>query len=234
MKITYLHDNGFVVDLDKCILVFDDITHIPPHLLSRGKKIYYFAASAAPDHFSQLIFGCGAVCNEYNTWFVLSSDIPKKGQSNISYMKPYQTLTLEEGVTVKTFSATGGGVAYLVKAEGKTFFHAGSLNWWDWADDDKERGKINTAFEETSFKEEVAKIKAEGPIDFAFYPIAECLGNAAYRGALWFMDEVKPTYLAPMAFLDSYDGAETLATKAFGKATKVLPITKRNETIFKA
>lgn len=232
MKITYLHNNGFVVDLDKCILVFDDITHIPPHLLSRGKKIYYFATSAAPDHFSQLIFGCGAVCNEYNTWFVLSSDIPKKGQANISYMKPYQTLTLEEGVTVKAFGSTGQGVSYLVKAEGKTFFHAGSLNWWDWAPGTK--ANVNPAFEETSFKEEVAKIKAEGAVDFAFYPIADCLGSAAYRGALWFIDEVKPAYLAPMAFLDSYDGAEALATKAFGKGTKVLAVSKRNETIFKA
>lgn len=233
MKVIYLHHSGFLVELEKSTLVFDAITNIPPHFLKRGHKTYYFATHNHKDHFSQSIFGCGAVCNEYNTWFVLSDDIPKKGQANITYVKPYQSFTLDGEIEVKTFGSTDAGVSFLVKAEGKTFFHAGDLNWWDWTTE--ERPNSNPLVEEADFKAEVAKIKADGSaIDIAFFPTDSRLGNSACRGPLWFIDEIHPKNLAPMHFWDDYALCEVLQTKAFGKGTRILDITKRNEIIFEA
>jgi L-ascorbate metabolism protein UlaG (beta-lactamase superfamily) len=229
MKVIYLHHSGFIVELEKSTFIFDAITNIQPHFLRKGRKNYFLATHSHTDHFAQRIFSYGT---DYNSTYILSDDIPKRGGSNVHYMAPYQTLTFGD-VTIQTFGSTDLGVSYLVSAEGKLIFHAGDLNWWDW--DPKQRPDLDLAAEEADYKAELEKLKTTlggKTLDLAFVPVDGRLGNSACKAAVTFIDELHPTLLAPMHFWDAYDLVGTLSGKAFGKGTRVLDISKRNEIIF--
>lgn len=229
MKVIYLHHSGFIVALEKVTLIFDAITNIQPHFLRKGRKNIFFATHSHKDHFAQRIFSYGT---DYNSTYILSDDISKRGGSNISYVHPYETLEID-GVTIKTYGSTDLGVSFLVEAEGKTIFHAGDLNWWDW--DTEERPHIDPVAEEADYKAEIAKLKADLQntiIDVAFVPVDGRLGGSATKAAVYFIDELHPRVLAPMHFWDDYSLVGTLTSKVYGSGTEILPIEKRNEIIF--
>ncbi len=232
MKVIYLHHSGFIVELDKVTLVFDAITNIQPHFLRKGRKNYFFATHSHQDHFAQRIFSYGT---DYNSAYILSNDIPKRGGSGITYVGPYEHLTMDE-VDIKTFGSTDLGVSFLIQAEGKTIFHAGDLNWWDW--DPEEKPRINPAVEEADYKNEIARIKKDldataTTIDLAFVPVDSRLRGSACKAAEYFIDELHPTALAPMHFWDEYDLVGTLRSKVYGKGTQ-MDIDKRNQIILEA
>lgn len=229
MKVIYLHNNGFVVELEKVTLIFDQITNIPNHFIRKGRRNYFFATSAQTNHFGQRIF---AYDFEYNSTYVLSDDISKRGGRSVHYMKPYENLEFD-GVQIHTFGSTCGGVSFIVEAEGKIFFHAGSLNWWDWSVDDMPG--VIPAVEEADFKAEVDKIRdALGcyQIDVAFLPVAKCLGKSAYKGACHIAEVLQPKVIAPMGFEDEYDMIDGLQHRLFGKDIKVLSMDDRNQIIY--
>lgn len=235
MKIVYLHHSGFLVALDKNVLVFDAITYIQPQFLSKGKQSYFFASHAHTDHFSQIIFN---YAEDANGHYILSDDITPRGGKIATFVKPYQHLHYEDKksgpVDIDTFGSTDQGVSFLVQAEGKTFFHSGDLNWWDWSKE--ERPNIDRAAEEADFKAEIAKIKdfcekEDISIDVAFVPVDSRLGRSATKAAVYFTDELAPQYIVPMHCWDDYSVIPELDNKLFGKDVKVLHMDKRNEII---
>lgn len=236
MKIIYLHHSGFVVVLDKNELVFDAITYIQPQFLSKGKQGYFFASHAHTDHFSQIIFN---YAEDANGHYILSDDITPRGGKRATFVKPYEHLTYDDPksgtVEINTFGSTDQGVSFIVQAEGKTFFHAGDLNWWDWSKE--QRPQIDPKAEEEDFKAEIAKIKAfcekeDLHIDVAFVPVDSRLGRSATKAAVYVADELAPTMLAPMHCWDDYSVIPELDNKLFGKGVRILHMAKRNEIIY--
>lgn len=236
MKIIYLHHSGFVVELDKNTFVFDAITYIQPQFLHKGHQNYFFATHSHTDHFSQIIYNYSS---DYNGHYILSDDITKRGGKRTTFVKPYDHLTYTDAkggdVVIDTFGSTDLGVSFLVQAEGKTIFHAGDLNWWDWST--KERPEIDPAAEEADYKAEIAKIKAhcerEGlQIDAAFVPVDSRLGRSATKAAVYFAEALAPKVLTPMHFWDQYDMINDTKNALFGKAVTVCDIHDRNEIIY--
>jgi len=234
MKIIYLHHSGFIVELPKNTIIFDAITNIQPQFLRKGRKSYFLATHVHKDHFAQRIFSYGT---DYNSEYILSDDIPKRGGNTIHYMAPYQHLEFDDSkcglVAIDTFGSTDAGVSYMVKAEGKTIFHAGDLNWWDW--NPKERPQINPAVEEADYKNELDKILKQypaGSIDAAFVPVDSRLGSSACKAAEYFIQVMQPKVLIPMHFWDEYSIIRNLENKVFGQGTQICEITKRNEIIY--
>ncbi|MBR0383521.1 MAG: MBL fold metallo-hydrolase [Eubacteriaceae bacterium] len=235
MKVIYLHHSGFLVQLPTNTVVFDAITDIQPHFLRKGRQHYFLASHSHQDHFAQRIFSYGT---DYNSTYILSDDITKRGGSNVHYIKPYETMTFDHPkagkIEIETFGSTDLGVSYVVKCEGKTIFHAGDLNWWDW--DPEERPGIDPATEEADYKNEIARIAEKypaGSFDLAFVPVDSRLsGHSPIRAAEYFIDTLKPKVLAPMHFWDEYSVIDQLQTKCFGKGTEILSIHKRNEIIY--
>lgn len=74
----------------------------------------------------------------------------------------YQAGDLE----ITTLKSTDEGVAFLVKAEGRTIYHAGDLNWWYWEEESKQWNNNMTA----DFKRQMNKLTGMS-IDFAFLPL---------------------------------------------------------------
>ena len=124
MKIIYLHHSGFVVELDKNTLVFDAITYIQPQYLKKGRRKYFFASHAHTDHFSQIIYNYGT---DFDTRYILSDDITRRGGKKTTFIKPYEHLHYDDikcgPVEIDTFGSTDQGVSFLVQAEGKVIFH---------------------------------------------------------------------------------------------------------------
>jgi L-ascorbate metabolism protein UlaG (beta-lactamase superfamily) len=197
VKIDYLYNSGFTVEIENYFLVFDywkeedgrDVAERFPD----GKKVVVFASHSHGDHYNPDILRW----RERNPGieYVLSSEIrPKAEGGGVHRMARYKELRLGDMV-VKTFGSTDLGVSFLVKADGITIFHAGDLNWWDWYDDTE----ANNRAMEKRFKREIGKIKGE-EIDIAFFPVDPRLKDSYRLGADYFRAEAEPEFLIPMHY----------------------------------
>ena len=92
MKVTYLFNSGFVVELEKHILIFDyfkgAIDHLDPH-----KKVYVFSSHRHEDHYNPDIFNF----KHPSITYILSDDIDHDGFK----VKPHQTYHIDD-LSIKT------------------------------------------------------------------------------------------------------------------------------------
>ncbi len=183
MKVTYLFNSGFVVELEKHILIFDyfkgAIDHLDPH-----KKVYVFSSHRHKDHYNPDIFNF----KHPSITYILSDDIDHDGFK----VKPHQTYHIDE-LTIQTLLSTDEGVAFVVNVENKMIYHAGDLNWWNWEGepqdflDDQER----------IFKQEINSIK-DIHFDIMMIPLDIRLENHASDGMNYILSHMKPHYVFPM------------------------------------
>ncbi len=134
MEIKYLGHSGFLVELERTLLLFDWVRGtLPP--LDPAKELYVFASHVHGDHFDPHIFDL----ERPGVHYVLSGDIPKAraGRGDVRFLKPHERAQLG-GVRVETLDSTDEGVAFLVEAEGRSILHMGDLHWWVWDDEPEE------------------------------------------------------------------------------------------------
>ena len=113
MKITYIHHSSFSVELENCILLFDYFEGKLPRF-DKNKKLYVFSSHSHNDHFSKIIFDLE---KEYpNTTYILSDDIKNTLSKNTVFVKPNQSLSVDN-LEIKTLKSNDLGVAFIVKAE---------------------------------------------------------------------------------------------------------------------
>ena len=208
MKIIYLHHSGFLIELEESILVFDAVTHIQPHLLKKGKHHYFFVTHSHGDHFSQSVLSYGS---EYTSTYIFSDDIPEKGGKNIRNVQAHESITIDD-LAITTFGSTDLGVSFMVETEGKTLFHSGDLNWWDW--DTTTRPHIDPVAEERDFKKEIARVVETGKkIDVAFVPVDSRLEASATKAAEYFYNQLQPKILIPMHFWEDFSMVQKIQEK---------------------
>ncbi len=167
MKITYIAHSGFLMELAHTLFLFDyyqgEIPALPPE-----KPLYVFASHRHPDHFNPEIFGLAR--DRENSFFVLSHDIwrsrvPEELRERTVHLKAGARWQ-RDGVEVDTLRSTDEGVAFLVRAEGKAFYHAGDLNDWRW---DGEPENWNWGMAE-KFRRYIEPLR-EVDLDAAFVPL---------------------------------------------------------------
>lgn len=167
MKITYLGHSGFLVELEKLVLMFDYFQGDIP-VCSKDKIWYVFASHRHRDHFSPKIFRLAQECE--NLHFIFSRDIwrsqvPENLQEIVVQIKAKERWE-DENIQVETLKSTDEGVAFLVQAEGHVLYHAGDLNNWQWKGESEE---WNRKMEE-QFKECLEPLRGK-KIDAAFIPL---------------------------------------------------------------
>ena len=224
MKVTYYHHSGFSVELEHTVLLFDYYTQegkfggFSPENYP-GKEIYVFVSHAHGDHYDRNIwdFAPKAV-------YILPEDIavPAGTAAKAVHMAAHEETTVE-GVQIKTLLSNDEGLAFLVKAEGKTIYHAGDLNWWHW------NGESDAFNEEIrqSYCGETDRLKGEA-IDAAFVPADPRLEDKYCWAADYFMEQVGAAALFPMHFWRHFSVCGKLAEKPYGD--KVMKITGENVT----
>ncbi len=203
--IWFLDHSGFAVRTAKEFLVFDCVTDQPAAGGAKGLDAGVIDTAAVRD-FDPVIFvshGHGDHLNPalLRKWrkelqtatFVmpkgLARDVPGLADDlGMSLVEASEGRELRIGkISVFSIAATDEGLAYLVKADGISIFHAGDHALW-----------ASQLREE--YQAGISKIKERGPVDIAFLPLNPTHPNLAdiLEGAVWAADMLKPAAVVPM------------------------------------
>lgn len=226
VRIYYIYHSGFVIKTKNHFLVFDyykdpienHIDNKKPRVLSSEniksmKNIFVFSSHSHADHFNPEIFNWQGYNEEIT--YILSNDIKVAENNNNCIFIEENEAKVVEDIYVKAYGSTDIGISFLIKVDGLTIFHGGDLNWWHWKEDSTEEQLLA----ETSFKAHIEKLKKEGAIDIAFFPVDPRLEEFYYIGGEYFAKEIQPKLLVPMHF-----GDNTYITKEFKNRMKKINI----------
>lgn len=197
MKITFIAHSAFLVELNGYNLLFDWTGETKLPEFDRNKPLYVFASHHHGDHYTPKIFSLGME----NTIYILASCIrlsaKRKAGLGIDDSKVYR---LRAGVTqrvgeleVTTVRSNDAGVAFVVHGKEGSFFHAGDLNDWYWAEEASEWNERIKA----GFLKSLAELKGTS-VDAAFLPLDGRLGDAFYWGFHRFMETIPCKKAFPM------------------------------------
>lgn len=194
MKITFMDHSGFSVELEHIILIFDYYKGMIPEYLD-DKKIFVFVSHSHGDHYNPEIWKLRKKYPE--VVYILSDDISTKEKA--VFMCPYEAKDLGE-VQIETLKSNDLGVAFLVKAEGKTIYHAGDLNWWHWNGEPEE----DNLYYKKTFQEEIERFKGK-QIDLAFMLLDPRQEDKYCWGMNYFLERIHPKHVFPMHCFGNYE-----------------------------
>ena len=206
--IYYIYHSGFVLELEKSILIFDfyriptnkkneEESFISKFIKRTDKKVYVFSSHSHSDHFNKEILKWLNL-NE-NIKYILSDDIKIHKHKNFYFTKEGDSFELDN-LKISTFGSTDLGSSFYVNVEDKNIFHSGDLHLWHWEDDTLEEEK--TMYD--AYMSELEKIKKLARIDIAFVPVDPRLGVNTLEGVELFYKVLKPKLIVPMHFSDDY------------------------------
>lgn len=211
MKITYIHHSGFLAETNQALLLFDFVGGILPPL-DPAKTLVVFVSHRHEDHFNPDIF---ALADSHpHTIYVLSDDIwqnrvPEKHFSRTHFIDPGRMIHLAEGggILIRAFRSTDEGVAFLVEAGGKTIYHAGDLNDWQWNGESLSWNHTMKA----NYQKELEAIHSLGIIpDAAMVPLDGRQEDLFYLGLHEFMCQVGAGMVFPMHFWNDFSVIDRL------------------------
>ena len=205
MKITYINHSGFLIETRDCYYIFDYYKGELPHL-DKEKEVIVFCSHFHEDHFNPEIFTLAD--SHPHTVYVLSDDIwqnrvPEKHFSRTHFIDPGRMIHLPEGggILIRAFRSTDEGVAFLVEAGGKTIYHAGDLNDWQWNGESLSWNHTMKA----NYQKELETIRSLGIVpDAAMVPLDGRQEDLFYLGLHEFMCRVGAGMVFPMHFWDDF------------------------------
>ena len=224
MKITYIHHSSFSVELDNSILLFDYFKGKLPDF-DKSKKLYVFSSHSHHDHFSNSIFKLEKIYKDVT--YILSDDIKTSKSKNIKFIGANEKLLLDN-MKIETLESSDLGVAFIIKIENKTIYHAGDLNWWHW---EGENSPEENKFAENKFKDAIDKIKGRN-IDLAFVPLDTRQGEQYYLGFDYFMRNTNTKVAFPMHFFRAYSLSKIFKDSEYASTykDKIIDINKDSQT----
>lgn len=200
MKLYYIYHSGFLLEMDKCYILFDYFKKEIPEL-KPDKHLYVLSSHSHPDHFRNKVFDIYR--DRGNVDFILSDDIEPKRESDrdmahfVSANESYEIGDLK----IRTLESTDLGLAFMLEVEGKKIYHSGDLNWWTWHGyETEEEYEIMT----DRFKREIGKIEGED-IDLAMLVLDHRQGDRYDWGMKYFLENTKNKYVVPMHCWDKFE-----------------------------
>lgn len=225
MNVTYLHHSGFAVETETKVLLFDYYTEggryafFDPQVYGE-KDIFVFVSHFHEDHYDRRILDWA---DNPRVRYVLFADVRTvagfAGETLV--VKPHESHDFG-GIHIETLRSNDEGVAFLVKADGKTIYHAGDLNWWHW---NGEPDAFNADIRQ-SYTTEINRLKGQ-EIDVAFVPADLRLEDKYDWAVAYFMQTVGAKALFPMHFWKRFDVCDMLREKADG--SHIMKISQENE-----
>lgn len=166
IKITYLLNSGFILELKDCAIVFDyyqDENNIVEKIIKTKKEVYFFVSHRHYDHFNPEI-------NKFEPWvtnYFISYDVTENlpVTNKLVVLDEYMSYD-DKNIHIKSFSSTDEGISFFVEKDGWKIFHAGDFNWWHWKGDTAE----NNAFAKNGFKKQIKRLEGM-TTDIAFFPV---------------------------------------------------------------
>lgn len=215
MKIYYLENSGFAVEMEQALLVFDCCRFDPQggtlcdgvvneRDLAKYARVYFFVSHRHADHYNRAIY---ALQNANpNTTYIIALGTPQR-------CAPEKCVVLKKGddfaddyLKVHACGSTDLGVSFLVWAEDKTLFHAGDLNCWHWMLDWSEAEEMAAR---SDFTQELAQMRSHvQQIDVAFFPVDPRMKGTYDDGAREFAAAFSPKLFVPMHCQDDFSVTE--------------------------
>lgn len=200
MKITYIGHSGFLAETEHVLLLFDYYQGEIP-ALPGDKTLYVFASHRHRDHFNPEVFGLTQ--KHPGRMYVFSSDIwrscvPEAEKGNLVSLKPRQEWQ-DDRIRVMALKSTDEGVAFLVYADGRTFYHAGDLNDWRW---EEEPENWNRQMQE-NYRKNLEPLRG-CRIDAAFVPLDPRQEKDYCLGMDYFLETARVRKVFPMHCWENY------------------------------
>lgn len=221
MKVTYISHSGFMLETEQAYFLFDYYKGLIPDRES-GKPLVVFVSHRHADHYNPHIFEL--VKEKEPVHFVLSKDVRinrqiEKYQEQGINLNDYITivkrneereLTIANGTSlhIATMASTDEGVAFLLRCDGKIYYHAGDLNLWVWEGETKQYNNNMTA----NYFRELEKLKGM-EIDAAFVPLDPRQGKDAFGGMESFLEYTLCKKVFPMHFWGEFGIIEEFIAK---------------------
>ena len=200
LKVTYLKHSGFLVETPDKYLLFDYWKGEIPSL-NYKKKLYVFASHVHHDHYVKDIFKLENQCESVK--YILSFDIERRNDwkkaEQVYFLDANESVEIDD-LQIKTLCSTDEGVAFLVKTDDYTIYHAGDLHWWHWPGDPEED---NQRRKET-YQKEIDLLEGE-KIDCAFVVLDPRQEEAGSWGMEYFLKHVESRYVFPMHCWEKYE-----------------------------
>lgn len=140
ISLTYIFHSGFVVETDRCLLVFDywmDPAHVMDRYSHTSKHVYVFASHFHEDHFSRNIFGWRKANAAATYTYILSKDIRRRRRATPDEADAWLVkgdVWEDANIRVIATGSNDSGVSWIVEIcqpEVIRLFHAGDLcNWY--------------------------------------------------------------------------------------------------------
>jgi len=150
MQVIFIHHSCFLVEVDEKVLIFDWFAgdrvngytfrgQIPEY--EPDTPVYVFASHKHRDHFDMDVLHWAERYS--NIHYIFSKDcrmsphfLEKHGfdlsvRELITYVSPCEKYQVDD-LEIETLRSTDAGVAFYVKTNGASFYHAGDLNNWKW------------------------------------------------------------------------------------------------------
>lgn len=197
MQTTYISHSGFLVETNTCYFIFDYYKGSLP-TLNPQKPILVFASHGHGDHYNPIIFDLLQAGGMVSVTAVLSYDIPKeKYPENILCITvtSHQIYSLPFDITLETLKSTDEGVAFVIKCEEGTIYHAGDLNDWVWEEESPAYNEEMTKY----YRKEIDLLK-DAAIDVAFIPLDPRQEKDYARGILYFLENMNVKQVYPMHY----------------------------------
>ncbi|MBQ1876218.1 MAG: MBL fold metallo-hydrolase [Selenomonas sp.] len=186
IQVTYLMNSGFLVRCGRTLLVFDDYLDeagVVAKAIAAGDfdQLYIFASHAHFDHFDQHIQDYAPAVTRYIFSYDIRRTVRGKRfpQEQVVYLNTYSEWQ-DEQIAVQSFDSTDCGVSFRVtlKAAGRSIFHAGDFNWWDWLGDTAEHRQLAA----NAFHKQLKRLEGM-QADVAFFPVDGRLEASQAKGA---------------------------------------------------
>ena len=133
---------------------------------------------------------------------------------------------IPDDLEIETLRSTDAGVAFYVKTNGASFYHAGDLNNWKWDG----AGELVNGIMETNYKNQIKKL-AKKDINLAFVPFDPKLGMYQSLGMEYFLENTNAEYVFPMHMWQDYSGIQPFIKRLSNQAMadRIVPIVHENQ-----
>ncbi len=187
MKVTFIEHSGFMVEMEQNVLLFDYYQGEIPSF-DGSKTLYVFASHSHADHYDPAIWKLKEQYKDIH--YILSDDI--KDNEDAVVMKAHEKKEVA-GIEIETLRSNDMGVAFLVKVEGKTIYHAGDLNWWHWNGEPEE----DNEYYKKTFQDEMKYLEGK-KIDLAFMLLDPRQEDKYCWGMNYFLEHTDSKVVFPM------------------------------------
>ena len=244
MRVIFVQHSCFVVEIENKVLIFDwfdknriagyEFGGVMPQF-SKDKEIYLFASHKHQDHFD--LQSLKWIEKYPKMHFILSKDIrlganylkrneiPENIKNYITFVKPLSTYEVGD-LEIRTLNSTDAGVAFLVKANGQTIYHAGDLNDWTM----EGAGDIINGKMKRDYRRALKELEGVH-IDVAFVVLDARIGVHQFEGFDYFMQNVNADVIFPMHMWRDYSAIARYKaqSKNIRFIERIVDITRENE-----